>query len=380
MRYAAVLLFLCIFALGPPATARADGGSVVLVIGNGAYRAITPLDNPTNDARLARDLFAGLGFDVSLAIDTDAEALRAELARFREKSADADTAVMYFAGHGIQANNENYLLTVDTQGETLDAAIESSVSMDEVIAAFADSARAKLLFVDACRNNPFEEATRAIGAPSGGLARVGHELSDLLVVYAAQPNRVAMDGRNGNSPFMAALSAILTRSPVPSLQDALIDVTNHVRTETSGRQTPYIEGSLSFHVRFGPQDVVTVLPDIPAQCTGPARDIALEDVEKYLDLAGADAHLLFGDQVRVCPGDDAVHVSGPFSSDLSCETLLTSSDGGAGYYFNAADGVPHHLWFYVNPDRDPHALEIGIYRDGEESRWIDTNIQVCQPG
>lgn len=377
MRWVLVFLGLACAILEPTQT-RAEGGKFALVVGNGGYKHVRPLANPENDAALARQVFEALGFEVATAIDTDSAALRAELAGFNAHSHGAETALIYFAGHGIQADNRNYLLTTDTLGVSLGAAVQSSVSLDEVIAAFPATARAKVLLLDACRNNPFAEASRSIlGAASDGLARANHEREDLLVVYAAQPNRVALDGRGANSPFMTALSSILLETSAPHLQDALIDVTNYVRTATAGRQTPYLEGSLSFRIPLAPPGGTTP-QDIPAYCNGEARTLGFDPVpEDFVELPGSDRHLFFGDRVRVCTDDTQVRVSGPFAADFSCETLLTSPDEGAGYYFAGPDDAPHHLWFYVDPNRQPRALEIGVHREEEEIYWIDTQIPIC---
>ena len=88
-------------------------------------------------------------------------------------------------------------------------------------------------------------------------------------------------------------------------------------------------------------------------------------------------HLHFGDQVRVCAAEDTLHLSGPFDSDISCDTLLDPANGGAGYYFTASDATPHHLWFYVNPDTSLRILEIGLYADDAQVAWINSGIEIC---
>jgi uncharacterized caspase-like protein len=310
MRYV-VILFVLLSTISTNAFAQVGSQSLALVIGNGAYRSVAPLANPINDAQTAKETFEGLGFEVMLVLDTDASELRAALTKFEIASAGADVAIIYYAGHGIQAQNENYLLMVESDGTSLRDAIRTSIKLDELIAAFAETARTKLLFVDACRNNPFTEATRAIGASTGGLARVGHERSDLMVVYAAQPNRVALDGAEGNSPFMTAIADTFSKSPVPPLQDALIDITKHVQTTTSGQQTPYIEGSLSFRITFGEKDRADAASVAPEQCTGTMKDISLSAPEAFISLTGAEAHLRFGELLHVCPSVTGVHIDGP---------------------------------------------------------------------
>lgn len=368
--FLAMVLILGTFAL-PAAADR-----VALIIGNGDYRHVAPLENPGNDAALTSKLFGALGFDTTVLIDADAAALRDALAAFKTRSEGAETALIYFAGHGIQVDNRNYLLTVDTEGITLDAAVASAVSMNEVIGAFAESAQAKLLFMDACRNNPFEATRGLTTIQREGLARVNHEQSDLLVVYAAQPNRVALDGRGMHSPFTTAVTEVLSGGTEKGLQDALIDVTNHVRTATGGQQTPYIEGTLSFRLTFGR---VARAPDpLPASCEGPVQTLGFDRVPgDFVGLDGSHRQLLFGEDVRVCSDPQNVRVSGPFDAVFSCDLLLNSPDEGAGYYFDGPGRAAHHLWFYVDPERQQPALEVGLYREGEQVYWVDTNILIC---
>lgn len=365
-----MVLILSTFA--PPAAAD----RVALIIGNGDYRHVAALENPGNDAALTSKVFGALGFETTVVIDADAATLREALGAFRARSEGAETALIYFAGHGIQVDNRNYLLTVDTEGTTLDAAVGSAVGMNEVIGAFAESAQAKLLFMDACRNNPFE-ATRGLTTINReGLARVNHEQSDLLVVYAAQPNRVALDGRGAHSPFTTAVTEVLSGGTETGLQDALIDVTNHVRTATGGQQTPYIEGTLSFRLTFGVANSVPA----PAQaiCEGPVQALGFDRVPgDFVGLDGSHRQLVLGDDLLICPDADAVRVSGPFDAAFSCDMLLNAPDEGAGYYFDGPDKAPHHLWFYLNPDRKPRALEMGLYREDKQIYWVDTNIAIC---
>lgn len=366
----AMVLLLCTVAL--PATAD----RVALIIGNGAYRHVAPLDNPGNDAALTSEVFGMLGFDTTVVVDADAATFRAALADFKIRSEEAETALIYFAGHGIQVNNLNYLLTVDTVGTTLDAATATAVGMTEVIGAFAQSAQAKLLFIDACRNNPFEATRGLTTIQREGLARVNHEQSNLLVVYAAQPNRVALDGRGAHSPFTTAVKEVLTSGVGTGLQDALIDVTNHVLTATSGQQTPYVEGTLSFRLTFGGRAQAT--KPVPAYCEEPVQTLGFDRVpDDFVDLDGSQLQLVFGEDLRVCPDAQSVRVSGPFEASFSCDLLLNSPAAGAGYYFDGPGNAPHHLWFYLNPERQPHTLEVGLYRQGEQVYWVDTNMRMC---
>ncbi|MEM9855251.1 MAG: caspase family protein [Pseudomonadota bacterium] len=371
-----VLLFaLMIF----PALAQASGKHA-LVIGIGDYENIRSLRNPVPDAMLASATFERLGFATQVATDLDADALRAQLDAFNVRSTGAEVALIYFAGHGMQIDGANYLLATDALGASQGAAVESAVSTDELIAAFGAGAGAKILLVDACRDNPFADDTRSLlSGAKDGLARLNHAASDLLVVFAAQPGTVALDGEGDNSPFMTAVSDILGRSDaVVSFQDALIDITNHVRTNTGDRQTPYIEGTLSFRIELAPATPPAPEPmNAALTCEGGRVELPITPhADGYVELDGTVALMDFGGEAEVCIGENKIEVVGTFSQDFSCEQIVGS---GAGYYFNAADGTRQHFWFYVDPDAAPRALQMGVYRDDEELYWLATQRAICQP-
>ncbi|MBO6920290.1 MAG: caspase family protein [Rhizobiaceae bacterium] len=251
---------------------------VALIIGNSDYLHAGRLNNPKNDAVLADTALQSLGFETLLLTDRSVDALKDDLTSFRTLSENAEMALIYFAGHGIQIEQDNYLLAVDTRADDLDAARNSSVAMDSFINAFAPSAKTKLLMLDACRNNPFAEDTRSLSSETTrGLARVNHEVSDLMVVYAAQPNRVALDGNGDNSPFLTAVVNSLTEKNDVKLSDALIEITNRVKTSTNNRQIPYIEGSLSSNVVFNHALVQPIIADQTSafQCKGQKQEFAM---------------------------------------------------------------------------------------------------------
>ncbi|MCP3972441.1 MAG: hypothetical protein GY717_19390 [Rhodobacteraceae bacterium] len=97
----------------------------------------------------------------------------------------------------------------------------------------------------------------------------------------------------------------------------------------------------------------------------------------FLELSGQQRNLEFGDWVRACLFDDHVEVSGPYFASLDCDNLRDPGNGGFGYEFTDADGIPVELWFYVDPEIQQPVLEIGVSREGTPDYWIDTGWPIC---
>jgi hypothetical protein len=112
-------------------------------------------------------------------------------------------------------------------------------------------------------------------------------------------------------------------------------------------------------------------------CPGASRSIAIgSQPAGFMDLRGAVTRLIVGDQVALCFNERSVAVQSPDPVRFECQTIIDSPAEGLGYYFAEA-GVGHHLWFYINPERSPHVLEIGLYRQDVELLWIDTGVSIC---
>lgn len=373
-----LLVLLVLPAGGRASTVQAK--NTILIIANSEYEHVANLPNPVNDATLAFTTFAALGFQTSVLIDAGAARMRQALADFQRSSEDAEIAAIYFAGHGIQSNNVNYLVASDTTADTLGAFQKTSVALDEFLAAFAETSKVRLLIIDACRDNPFAQ-TRSLETffkpSSQGLSRVNHEMSNLLVVYSAQPNRRALDGDGDNSPFMEAMSEILTAKTNVKLSDALIDVTNLVRTKTVNRQSPYTEGSISVHVEFNLNFQPVDKTETPRLCSGPAEKIPFQaSSEEFLELAPGTMRMVTSDKqgrtIEVCIDGNEVVVDGPFDARYGRADLLNKVDEGVGYFFEAAENLPAHLWLYVDPNTPDSPVEIGFYLNDKEVKWIET--------
>jgi uncharacterized caspase-like protein len=241
--YRWVLAAAALLAVCQPALAEKR---VALVLGNSAYKNVPQLANPVNDsAKIAATLKAA-GFDVvDSRRDLPAAETRRALRDFADRARDADIAVVYYAGHGIEVDGSNYLIPVDAKLERDTDVYDEALSLDRVLIAIEPAKKLRLVILDACRDNPFTaamkrtSATRSIGR---GLALVEPE-GGTLVAYAAKAGQVAQDGDGENSPFVTAL---VRRIETPGIEIGKLFrlVRDDVLSATGRQQEPFIYGSL----------------------------------------------------------------------------------------------------------------------------------------
>jgi uncharacterized caspase-like protein len=231
-----------------PIAAQAEN-RMALVIGNSAYKTVTALPNPANDARAMTELLRSAGFDVVSEADLSRSGLRHAIREFAAQVAlkGPDTvALVYYAGHGLQIEGENYLVPVDAKIEReADVAIEA-IRLADIMAALAETpSRTRIVILDACRNNPFSSISKTTGR---GLAIVDAPTGS-IVSYATAPGMEALDGAADNSPFTAALVAVAKEPNLP-IEQALKRVRLEVHKATEGRQTPWESSSLTSDFAF----------------------------------------------------------------------------------------------------------------------------------
>ncbi|MGH6816214.1 MAG: caspase family protein [Hyphomicrobiaceae bacterium] len=238
-----------------PCEGRAAEKRIALVVGNAAYRHTSELKNPKNDAVDMAEALQKLDFTVIASVDLDKVALDRRLREFAEALPGADIAVFFYAGHGLQVAGRNYLIPVDAKLSTQAALDFEMVPLDLVQRIMEREAKASILFLDACRDNPLGRSlARAMGTRS---AEVGRGLAGMdsavgsLIGFSTQPGNVALDGEGRNSPFAAALSKHLV-SPDDDLSGILIKVRNDVVRATARKQIPWENSSLWMRLYFTP--------------------------------------------------------------------------------------------------------------------------------
>lgn len=233
---AVVGLWLCC-AVG---TAQAAGARIALVIGNSSYTSITPLKNPARDARLIRQtLHDKLGFEVIYAEDASKAQLERAVARYSDRLALAGPdviAVFYYAGHAVQSGGENFLLPVDITIHREAELVLRSVRAEDVLRQMQGArAAAKIVILDACRDNPFTARFKMEGGSGLGDIALGN--SEFIIGYAATAGLSAEDGDGKNSPYAIALADHLA-TPNKEISEILRMVRSDVVVSTEGRQLP----------------------------------------------------------------------------------------------------------------------------------------------
>jgi uncharacterized caspase-like protein len=217
---------------------------IALVIGIGSYQNAPHLANPVNDARAIGDSLRRLNFDVTELYDPDFRALNSGIRTFGIQAADADVAVVYYAGHGVQVDRENYLIPTDAKLQRERDLLYEAMPLDRLLGEVSQARRVGIVLLDSCRNNPFIErvarsmtvAGRAV-ATTPGLARVDNVPPNTIVVMAAKADQIAEDGQD-HSPFA---NALLAHFQIPGLELSLFfrSVHDTVLHATHNRQEPY---------------------------------------------------------------------------------------------------------------------------------------------
>ena len=235
-------------ASGAAQAQKADhaGVRVALVIGNSKYKAVDPLGNPARDAKLVADALSRAGFaNVRTLVDGTRDDMTTALKKFSADAANADWAVIYYAGHGIEYDGNNFLVPVDVKYID-DADIpKESVALDAVLNAVSPASKLRLVMLDACRENPFASELHGSAENSSvgkGLARIEPE-SGTLVAFATKHGHVATDGNGQDSPFA---TAVVKRMQMPGIEINRLFrlVHDDVFASTNKEQEPFTYGQL----------------------------------------------------------------------------------------------------------------------------------------
>jgi len=261
---------------------------VAFVVGNGAYRNVPQLPNPAMDARTMASTLRNVGFDVVEGYNLTRDKMTEKLLEFGHKAEGADIAVFYYAGHGIAMGGTNYLLPVDADLKSeADVKLGATINVDTTLDQTMQDAKVKLVFLDACRDNPFAARMQSAKLSRGltvnsGLAAMNTG-QGTLIAFATSPGQTALDGDKGtNSPFTRALVANITQ-PGVEIQQAMTKVRAQVNEETNKNQMPWGHTDLTGSVYLNPASLPadakadSAKADTPATtAAAPASDMELE--------------------------------------------------------------------------------------------------------
>jgi uncharacterized caspase-like protein len=286
----------------PGVAAANDLRGIALVIGQSEYEHLAPLANPANDADAIEELLSDLGFDTTLASDRDARQLTRVLEGFVEDAEDADVAILFYAGHGIEAGGENYLVPVDADFSALDAAAERLVPITDYLERLKATVPVTIVMLDACRDNPFPAGALVRAGPDATPVQMGdaglagetrgasrltagapapEETYGTVIAFAAEPGRAALDGEPGaNSPYTAAVLRHLDAMTGQEFGTVMRIVAEEVYLNTGGQQQPWVNESLRRLLYFG---------EAPEPVDGPEGDILRERRGLLLTIADLSA-------------------------------------------------------------------------------------------
>ena len=241
---------------------------VALVVGNAQYLHTSALPNPRNDAQDMAAVLSRLRFDVTVGYDLDQAGFARSMETFARALDGADVGLFFYAGHGLQISEKNYLVSTGARLDTTFMVSAETIELDAIVRMMESKAPTNLIFLDACRNNPLaENLKRSLAALSRstalgrGLARVEPSGRDTLIAFSAAPGQEAADGRSRNSPFTASLLRHISQ---PSLEVSVMlkHVAAEVREETRNAQHPQQVSDMTKTFYFAKPD--------PAVAPGPA--------------------------------------------------------------------------------------------------------------
>jgi tetratricopeptide (TPR) repeat protein len=243
------VLPLALLAASAPAVGRAqEGKRVALVVGNNTY-PVAPLRNAVNDARLMDQALRSAGFRTILVENASKSALEEAAAEFLQQLGPDDTALFFYAGHGVQIENENFLVPVDfAAANSVIQAKFRCFSMAQLLDALKNRPKRTIIILDACRSNPVAQSQSL----EAGLAQPQNAGKESYIAYSTGPGQVAADNPNGrDSWFTEALADLIGQKDL-TLEDVFTRVRSRVGSETGGKQTPWSISSLSSKFYFHP--------------------------------------------------------------------------------------------------------------------------------
>ena len=255
---------------------------VALVVGNSNYSE-RPLRNPVNDGNLMQAALKELGFEVSLLRNADRRTLLAGLREFEGKVRDADVALFFFAGHGMQVGGNNYLIPVGGAIQNETDVPDESVDAGSVLRRLEDArSKVALVILDACRDNPFAGASRSANR---GLGRMSAP-TGTIVAYSTAPGSTAADGTGSNGVYTEQLVRQL-KAPNLDIKEVFDRTAQEVERITGGKQRPREEvglrGKFVLNANGGNAvQTASIKPEPIARTAQPSQagGLSLDDLQK----------------------------------------------------------------------------------------------------
>jgi Caspase domain len=387
-RTIARLALLLLAIVLSPAGAKAVGeqnpavqarSRLAIVIGNSDYAStrIEDLANAKNDAVKLADSLTRLKFDVLLGTNLSADGFEKLFQEADKKVPTASAVLVFYSGHGLQLQGQNYLLPTDTPDPTnLDVVVSRAIKLNDVISRYSNRDRQTFIFLDACRNNPLGS-----NAPdmANGLAQI--EVGEnSFIAFATQPGNIAVDGVGDNSPFTTAL---LDNVEIPglSISDMMIRVRNETEKSTLGRQVPWDQSNLREQFYFTEQqelDPVALSASLSRILSDPAAkeklqvELASNDLQTAVLLVGQNLKSL---EITAPEGGTTQQQSGGGTQVAS----LANTESLAGAKQSVVSGIETLIGTPNEPGKDKAAelarniqtelRRLGCYRQTVDGDW-----------
>jgi uncharacterized caspase-like protein len=246
-------LLIALFLIASSKTEACAEASLALLIGNSRYQNATPLRNPENDTRVVSLALKGAGFEVHVSTNVTAALFREAFNQFeiRLKRDKPKTALIYFAGHGVQLSGENYLIPIEARTADANSVKADALSVSELLARLVKSEVTNIIIVlDACRDDPFEKSNRSLAR---GLVRQALpssiRLQNIVIAFSTAPGKVALDGDGGISPYALAFAESVMLAD-QSVEELFRSTRRKVFARTQGQQEPWENAALHDRVEL----------------------------------------------------------------------------------------------------------------------------------
>ncbi|MCX7150454.1 MAG: caspase family protein [Rhodocyclales bacterium] len=347
-----------------------QGRRIALVIGNGDYQYpdnLPKLVNPTHDAEDIAEALRGFGFEVIERKNQTFEAMNQAIAEFGSKIGGSEAALFYFAGHGIQVKNQNYLMPVSAKIDSEAAVPYQGVDMNRILDEMDNGkSGVNIVMLDACRNNPISGKFRS--GKSRGLASPGSAPQGTVIVYATDPGNVAADGDGRNGLFSSGLLKAFKGGDL-SLDGVLTAASEYVEkksieSDPTRKQTPYVNGpktvQKNFHfsgtTSFGKSNVSQVLADPEAETWAAAQGAStVAGYRSYLD-AYPTGRYATAAGIKLTDLQKPATSPAPEPRQASCQAWSKCAEVASKACPSGFDVVSRKLKFEEDSDQGTHTL------------------------
>ncbi len=333
-----------------------------LVIGNGEYTIARKLANPVNDATDMTKALTEVGFEVISGTNLSLKQMTDKVREFGDKlKANGGVGLFYYAGHGVQVNNRNYLIPVEADVSREDEIDFAALNFEIVLRKMATANNGlNIVILDACRNNPFARSWSR-DASDGGLAQISAP-TGTFIAYATSPDKTASDGTGRNGLYTAELLKYI-KQPNLTIEEAFKNVLISVKNTSGGKQVPWTSSSFSGDFYFKAEKSKAVVTN-PKSPTGielvyiPAGDFMMGSDDAEIDEAVFERKKYYNDAKR---------------SNFANETPKHKVAIKAGFWMGKFE-VTQGQWQTVMGDNPSKFPECGANCPVEQVSWDDIQV------